>query len=171
MLHIGYVYEPHWDPPNATDFVPAYRPGARLPHAWIRTLNGYKMSNHLPPVDLSFLQGDLPQEKIQSWQFSTLDLISPRSFCLIYSADSPWTETKISARASQNQMAIATELEEAVLGKDFDILDTKAKMEWVQGFGLDQGKAVLVRPDQHVAKVFDRNADADSVLNFLQHCV
>lgn len=166
MLHIGYVYEPHWSPANATDFVPAYRIGARLPHAWIRTLNGSQVAKRLPPIDLIYLAGDLSEELISTWRYSTLDLVPMDRFILICDSTSHWAKSY--TQIEELRRATGIPMAMAVYGKSFEILEQKAAAAWRDGFGLDQGVAVIVRPDQHVALVVQKEMTILEVFEQLQ---
>lgn len=36
------------------------------------------------------------------------------------------------------------------VGKDFDFIEKKPGKAWQEGYGINKGGAVLVRPDQHI---------------------
>lgn len=159
MLHIGYVYEPDWNPPNATDFHPAYRKGARLAHAWINPLT--PCVNKLPQVNLSYLSGDLPDDKIATWTYSTLDVVPPTSYAFIFAKGSPWASNAAQLKAQLAAQHVPIVLVE--VGTDFEFVEPAAGQEWLEGFSLTSGSAVLVRPDQHVAVVADTTQSVDDV--------
>lgn len=147
MLHIGYVYEPGWNPKNATDFIPAYRTGARVPHAWIKPRAGSLA--HLPEVDLSFLRDDLEATKIARWKYSTLDLVAADSFTLLFDRSSQWAGKVDGLLADLNRSRIPVRTVQH--GSDFDIVEEQQRHDWLDGFNLLGGNLVVVRPDQHIA--------------------
>ena len=128
-LHIGYVYGNREIPPHASHYKPRFVPGARLPHCWIRL-----KQRNLPPVDVSYVN-ELSAEAIASRQYSTLDLIPPTQFVLIGELEVPGVRT-------------------CRPGYDFELLG-ESGVRWLEQSGLNDGGALLVRPDQHILERFD----------------
>lgn len=157
--HIGYVYDATWQPNLSPDYVPIFRKGARLVHAWIRPKT--MCVNDLVPVDLSYLVGDLPPDKLKSWQYSTLDVVPAGAYTLFYSG-STWgkkaTQLKALFAASSLPLVIVE------VGKDFDFVDRKMGKVWSDGYGIGKS-AVLVRPDQHVEAIIPATPSSQTILD------
>ena len=158
--HIGYVYDSAWQPNNSPDYTPIFRKGARLVHAWIKPKS--PCVNGLTPVDLSYLQGDLSNDKIKSWQYSTLDTVATASFVLYYSGSS-WGKkaAQLKALFAQNNLPLVT-LE---VGKDFDFVERKPGKAWQEGYGIGKSNALLVRPDQHVEAIIPSAQSSQAVVD------
>jgi hypothetical protein len=157
-MHLGYVYEQDHKIVNPAEFVPAYRPGARLSHAWIRTLRPEILPSRINPVDLSYLGNDMAPYSHRDWKYSTLDLVPIDSFVLFHSSSG--VDQAQSAEKSLIEKGVAVRRLE--VGADFDFTqvdeDIIAGKKWVESYGLDQGNVLLVRPDQHVVAIC-RSAD------------
>ncbi len=157
-LHIGYVYGDTEIPASASLYVPSYRAGARLPHAW---LNGPPSSPHLPkvsPVDCSYVS-ELDSSALARKRFSTLDLCACDAFTLIFSSTFSWRwETLLSELREQlpKSAAKGLKINSAVLGVDFELVEGARRNEWVMGLQLEHGAAALVRPDQHILNCYGR---------------
>ncbi|KAL5000872.1 FAD binding domain-containing protein [Aspergillus recurvatus] len=157
-LHIGYVYGDSDVPGDASVFTPVCRPGARLPHAWIRPLH-LQPEIPLPPIDSSYVL-ELSQEQVKQKQYSTLDLCPYDGFTVF--VDSPWvqkwkgyiSETSKLLSASTNGMLKITT---AALHADFELQPGKQGSQWVGLMRLTEGQATLIRPDQHILACFDSN--------------
>lgn len=145
---------------HSPEYVPLYRKGARLVHAWIKIKT--QCTHGLGPVDLSYLQGDLPSDKVKSWQFSTLDTIPPNSFVLFYSGSS-WGKKAAQIKTlfgQSNLPLIALEV-----GKDFDFVERKAGKTWQEGYGIGKSNALLIRPDQHVEAIIPSAQSSQAVVD------
>jgi len=163
-MHLGYVYEDNHQIENPEKFVPAYRPGARLSHAWIRTLRSDIIPAQIKPVDLSYLGDDMKPYSHRQWQYSTLDLV-PGNVFVLFHADGGIEQAKSLEKAlSDNDIAVRR-LE---VGSDFDFTDVAEDMmagkNWIESYGLDQGGLVLVRPDQHIAAVCKATDEPEGIV-------
>jgi FAD binding domain len=164
-LHIGYVYGDTELPASASLYIPAYRPGARLPHAWITNKSAHPNLARLPPIDCSYVT-ELTAADRAAKEYSTLDLCPYDAFTLIIdsSSDARWTEIAHGVTAKLPKAA-STSLKVNViaLGKDFELVPGARAEEWIRGLQLDCGSAVLVRPDQHILDIFGRTTTAEQV--------
>ena len=63
------------------------------------------------------------------------------------------------------QGKIAVPVRVVVLGVDFDIVFKDQATEWIEEFGLGEGLSggVLVRPDQHIVSVLDKNVSVQQL--------
>ena len=173
MLHIGYVYEPGWDPKDVADYFPTYRKGARLPHVWIEVAESARISKHLPPVDLGYLADELDPKQIAACRWSSLDLVDPSGWVILYDArgsqaerwsddGSTWMEVKEGAARSH------IPLRKVAHGRDFTLVDNAAGQTWLEQLGLTSGHAVIVRPDQHIAFIASPSESGSSIVSTLR---
>lgn len=149
-LHVGYVYGDRHIPENASIYHPACVPGARLPHAWIRRLRPEKLS--LPPIDSSYVS-ELSADEVQTRQFSTLDLCPLDSFTVwVHQETSAYWQETIEDGTPQLPTRIRDRLkiQTVVHGVDFEVQAGESGEKWVQLMGLTEGRAIVVRPDQHI---------------------
>ena len=136
-LHIGYVYGSKAIPPSASDYVPRFEKGARLPHAWIVRTQVVEQS----PVDVSYID-EFSAQDIRDRRYSTLDLCPADTFTLITCASE---EVHTSSQPKfQIQM----------LDRDFQM--SFANDDWPKRAGLTAGGGLLIRPDQHILAVYTR---------------
>jgi hypothetical protein len=171
-LHIGYIYGDNDVPASASLYTPSYRPGARLPHAW---LSGAPTGAHLPTlpaIDNSYVE-ELSSSAVEQKRFSTLDLCAFDAFTLLFSSESAahWNGVLEGVReglglAGPKGAAAAKKLNinTAVLGTDFELVKGKRADEWVVGLQLGHGGAVLVRPDQHILGCYGGGVGTEEVL-------
>ncbi|KAH7165134.1 3-propionate hydroxylase [Fusarium sp. MPI-SDFR-AT-0072] len=154
-LHIGYVYGDTKIPVHASHFKPSFRPGARLPHAWLR---GSLPSSvpHLIPVNLRYVK-EFSAEDIKARRYSTLDLCAPNAWTLLL----PAKDDKVHpAAAIITDSHRDTNFNTLTIGKDFDVATVTKGFDWLSESGLTQGHALLIRPDQHVFGSFGTEAEA-----------
>lgn len=157
-LHLGYIYYSAYQPKSASTYHPAYVRGARLPHAWVKSKGA--VFGALKPVDLTYMAGELPADRLQKWQYSTLDLVPAASYVLIHAG--AWAKKALQLR----MLLAAHRIPLAILeiGRDFEFVDKKAGKTWHDGFALKHG-AVLVRPDQHVEAVPGKDAVPQAIVD------
>jgi hypothetical protein len=164
-LHIGYVYGDNRIPENASVYEPVCVPGARLPHAWIKLSDPEKLQ--LPAIDSSYF-GASPQ-KVAEMTYSTLDLCRFDSFTILVD-ESFFSEFKPAIQKALQQVADITasslSLQVVVMGLDFVLQHGQEK--WDDVVPVKQGKAVLVRPDQHILAVLDRKDSAAFIVEALK---
>ncbi|KAF8851507.1 hypothetical protein BDZ45DRAFT_679079 [Acephala macrosclerotiorum] len=165
-LHIGYVYGDTEIPASASLYVPSYRAGARLPHAWLLHAPTGPHLPKLPPIDNSFVS-ELSASALKQKRYSTLDLCAFDAFTLIFSSAfaSHWEETLAQLRSS---LPPSMKINSAVLGKDFELVPGARKNEWVMGLQLNHGAAVLVRPDQHILNCYGKETIVEEVVKGLK---
>jgi hypothetical protein len=145
---------------TSPEYTPLFRKGARLVHGWIKIKT--QCTHGLGPVDLSYLQGDLPNDKLKSWQYSVLDTIPPTSFVLFYSGSS-WGKKAAQIKtlfAKNNLPLIALEV-----GKDFDFVERKMGKAWQEGYGIGKSNALLVRPDQHIEAIIPSTQSSQAIVD------
>lgn len=147
-LHIGYVYGDTDLPPNASDYIPKYCIGARLPHAWITTKRPEAVE-HLPPVNLAYVK-ELSETDVRARQYSTLDLCAGTAFSFIlHSKDAAaWQPLIEQIRSLFNGTGPLLNIR--WLEDDFDVMPSPRSDAWVESAGLNAGGGLLVRPDQHI---------------------
>ncbi|KAF2664156.1 FAD binding domain-containing protein [Microthyrium microscopicum] len=151
-LHIGYVYDSKTIPPHASNYTRKWVKGAVFPHTWI-SLRQY--SCHFPkdPVDVSYVD-EFSEPDIQSRKFSTLDLLALDSFTMIAGPGIDW---KRKIRALHRVLPkVAPKVRIFCLDEDFE-LSTSSDVQWARESGLRDGRAYLIRPDQHILACFDQS--------------
>lgn len=165
-LHIGYVYGDTEIPASASLYVPSYRAGARLPHAWLLHAPTVSHLPQLPPIDNSYVS-ELSALALEQKQYSTLDLCAFDAFTLIFSSASTshWEEALTQLRSS---LPTPLQINAAVLGRDFELVPGARKNEWVMGLQLNHGAAVLVRPDQHILNCYGKETNIEEVIKGLK---
>ena len=155
-LHIGYVYGDTEVPPSASLYIPSYRSGARLPHAWISMLGVPESLPQLPAIDSSYIP-EFTAEEVKAKEYSTLDLCAFDGFTLIFDKSSSvrWVKVIESVYKRLPEIAAkALKINPAILGVDFVLVPGARSEEWVKGLQLRLGASVLVRPDQHILNTF-----------------
>ncbi|RDW65001.1 hypothetical protein BP6252_10652 [Coleophoma cylindrospora] len=164
-LHIGYVYGDTTIPECASPYFRKYVGGARIPHVWLKARPSC-IPEWMPPINSSYVTEFSPEE-VRAKEYSTLDLCAFDAFTLIC-RDVRWKDVWSSAKtALPSQLKVNV----LVLGKDFELLDGKYAAEWIEGFGLDNGGAVLVRPDQHILARLDGQGSIEDLLKVLKEHV
>lgn len=166
-LHIGYVYGDEKIPDNASIYQPVCIPGARLPHAWIQFPSSTASQPHLPAIDSSYVD-ELTPDLITQKQFSTLDLCRFDSFTvLVGEKHADRIRTIVREALDQIPSNISLPLEIVVQGVDF-VLGQGYEGRWSELTKLNEGQAVLVRPDQHILTVFGPEVEAGDVVEALK---
>ncbi|KAF4415062.1 3-propionate hydroxylase [Fusarium acutatum] len=157
-LHIGYVYGDTNFPAHASHFKPTFRPGARIPHAWLRGSLPYSLPQ-LKPVNLKYVK-EFGVEDIKARQYSTLDLCAPDAWTLLLppNDDKVHAASCIITGSHKN-----TKFNSLTLGKDFDVVSGAARWEWLSESGLTLGRALLIRPDQHIFGSFGTEGEAQEL--------
>ncbi|CZR64181.1 uncharacterized protein PAC_14078 [Phialocephala subalpina] len=165
-LHIGYVYGDIEYPASASLYVPSYRAGARLPHAWLLHAPTSSHLPKLPAIDNSYVS-ELSESALEQKQYSTLDLCAFDAFTLIFSSTFAlhWEEALAQLRSS---LPTPLKVNAAVLGRDFELVPGARKSEWVMGLQLNHGAAVLVRPDQHLLNCYGKETSVEGVIKGLK---
>ena len=155
-LHIGYVYGDHEIPASASLFTPSYRPGARLPHAWLLGKPSRPSFPQISPIDCSYVAEFSPQE-IESRKYSTLDLCAYDAFTFIVDESSARRWTNELERIPYYLPTSASKslgINLFVMEQDFHLMPGIRSDAWIKGFQLRNGTGVLVRPDQHILDTF-----------------
>ncbi|GES65436.1 monooxygenase, FAD-binding [Aspergillus terreus] len=156
-LHIGYVYGDNRIPDNASVYEPLCVPGARLPHAWVKLLDPERVQ--LPAIDSSYAVAE-PQ-RVDAMTYSTLDLCRFDAFTiLVDERSSSQFEAAAKSALAQIPASVASGLLLRVIVKGVDFLLQPGQEKWDDVVLLKQGQAVLVRPDQHILAVLNRDAGA-----------
>jgi hypothetical protein len=167
-LHIGYVYGDREVPADASIFKPVAVPGARLPHAWISLREEtYSTCLSLPPIDNSFVK-ELSQEEARAKRFSTLDLIPFDTFIVITDRERGlgWSGSLEEVRRELPQ---SLKIDVIMRGVHFDVDESdENSRQWLNLTGLAEGKAILVRPDQHIIAVFSKASRAEDLVGILR---
>ncbi|KAJ5390086.1 FAD binding domain-containing protein [Penicillium cataractarum] len=163
-LHIGYVYGDKRIPDNASVYEPVCVPGARLPHAWIKLVDSEKVQ--LPAIDSTYVGVD--SQKVGEMTYSTLDLCRFDSFTILVDKSSSSNfESAVQQALKQLPAKVASKLSLQVAVKGVDFLLQPGQEKWDDVVPLKEGQAVLVRPDQHILAVLDRNTSAAQILEAL----
>ncbi|KAH8660418.1 3-propionate hydroxylase [Xylariales sp. PMI_506] len=172
-LHIGYVYGSKEVPSSPSAYHPKYVPGARLPHLWIMPTGTTPVTQGLRPVDLHHVC-ELSSDDRQLRKYSTLDICRLESFTLIINSTAGQLQRATELQTLLRNGALASgkppPLHVVILGKDFRIIFPEKASEWLRCFNLGEGGAggVLVRPDQHILRVFDKNTKAQELATEVQ---
>ncbi|KAL0936770.1 2,4-dichlorophenol 6-monooxygenase [Colletotrichum truncatum] len=163
-IHIGYVYGDKEPPANASRYIPKFRTGARLPHAWVKPLRAH---NCLPrkPIDTSYVK-EIPSDQLSTRQFSILDFVTPGTFCLIVGSHSLWQQ-----RFAECEKAAVGRVGHRLYlwaeGSDFDFCNEKHRKLFHKQGRLAQGGAVLVRPDQHLLGSLWPETSAEDIMSLI----
>jgi len=163
-MDLGYVYEPDYKLDQPTGFVPSYRKGARLSHAWIKILNVKLISTRLEPIDTSYLGDALKPYVHRKWEYSTLDLIPINSFVIFHSSSGSDFAKEVEGALNEQQIPVRRVQQ----GVDFDFADSLEEIEagrrWVSAYGLDKGGVLVVRPDQFIAAVLSPDTFVEGIV-------
>ncbi|KAF4333206.1 3-propionate hydroxylase [Fusarium beomiforme] len=153
-LHIGYVYGDTKIPAHASHFKPSFRPGARLPHVWLR---GSLPSSvpQLKSVNLSYAK-EFSAEDIRARQYTSLDLCAPDAWTILLPSSEDKLHAAVSTIARNHEHIKFNTLK---LGNDFDVASGSA-FNWLGESGLTQGRALLIRPDQHIFGSFSTETES-----------
>ncbi|KAK6206459.1 hypothetical protein LQW54_007752 [Pestalotiopsis sp. IQ-011] len=163
-LHIGYVYGSEKVPAHASYYTDKYVPGARLPHAWI-SFEDAQTPGLFRPLDVSYVK-EWTEKDVSARQVSTLDLCPYDTFTLIVGDRQAWEQR---FKDLQKSLADTVKIRLWSVGEDFGFTFPEQEKQFCQGFGLDSGGGVLVRPDQHILAVLDGASDwEDHILNHLR---
>ncbi|RAO70423.1 uncharacterized protein BHQ10_006435 [Talaromyces amestolkiae] len=166
-LHIGYVYGDEKIPDNASIYQPVCIAGARLPHAWIQIPSTAATQTHLPAIDSSYVD-ELTPELIAQKQFSTLDLCRFDSFTVLVGENhADKIRTIVGEALDQIPSDISLPVGIVVQGVDF-VLEQGYEKRWSELTKLNEGQAVLVRPDQHILTVFGPEVESGDVVEALK---
>lgn len=166
-LHIGYVYGDQEIPADASVFKPVAVPGARLPHAWISIAENYPTKFSLPPIDNSFVK-ELSQQEVYFKRFSTLDLVPFDTFIVITDRECgvPWSGF---LEKSRRELPQSLKINVVTRGVHFDVDEgDENSRQWLKLTGLAEGKAILIRPDQHILAVFSKESRSEDLVSTLQ---
>lgn len=165
-LHIGYIYGDTRIPDNVSHFKSSCVPGARLPHAWVKILNG-QLS--LPAIDSSYVQ-ELSVEQTFQKQFSTLDLCGLKTFTLMVDAENAaHFQSAVKQLFDILPAAVASifPLQVVVHGVDFALQPGSENARWLDLMKLN-AHAVLIRPDQHILACLSRVSGSAEMLQSLK---
>ncbi|PMD39449.1 3-propionate hydroxylase [Hyaloscypha variabilis F] len=167
-LHIGYIYGDNEVPASASLYVPSYRAGARLPHAWLTKAPSSPYLSKLPPIDCSYVK-ELRGSVLDQKRFSTLDLCAFDAFTLICSTShvAYWSNVLSAIPSYLPKLGTGFKINSAILGEDFEIVEGARRNEWIMGLQLAHGAAVLVRPDQHILNCYMAETKAQEVADEL----
>jgi hypothetical protein len=122
------------------------------------------MASLPPPLDLSYVNSaSLPPAHIKQWRrkFSILDLCAFDSLTIIIGPDSTWDEKAAGATDVLEKRGMKCCI--VKLGRDFEVL--KDRKNWVHKMGLEDGKAVVVRPDQHILFLAETEYKAKDIID------
>ncbi|KAK0928300.1 hypothetical protein LTR29_017410 [Friedmanniomyces endolithicus] len=158
-LHIGYVYGSKELPPNASNYLPKFVPGARLPHGWIRFPSD-KLTPPTNPSDLSFI-GEMSKDEVQARKYSTLDLCAFDGFTIIVGCRQSWLKRFRALTAAMKPTGLKLALHAADC--DFDFVLPDGRLLFDIGVGLDTGSGLLLRPDQHILTILSPDISAEAL--------
>jgi hypothetical protein len=154
-LHIGYTYGDKTIPAHASHFTPTFTAGSRLPHAWLVG----PLPNNIPQLrvtDLSYVK-ELEKEEILKKKYSTLDLCSYDAWTLLLPENNNNLPDITNKKPSLKINVFS-------LGDDFKLLDSNSDEDWLRDSGLHDGRAILVRPDQHIFGTFKTDLEAEQLI-------
>lgn len=159
-LHIGYVYGNNECPVNASNFSPKFVQGARLPHAWINP-SQTAFEHTTNALDVSYVS-ELTKEEVATRQYSTLDLCERDGFTLLVGNSSTWKQAirDIKLKCDEKLPPLYVK----ALDVDFEMVETPGADSWVESTGLEDGKAILLRPDQHILQILSEGDSVDELL-------
>ena len=159
-LHIGYVYGSSERPANASHFVPKFVTGARLPHAWIHLLDK-DLTRSINPLDVSYVS-ELNTEEARERQYSTLDLCERDRFTIIVPHGSRWRQWVNELEPEGGMKLPPIYIRE--FNVDFKMADTPNAGFWVEAMGLSNGRATVLRPDQHILCFLAEDGSGDALM-------
>lgn len=123
-------------------------PGARLPHVWIRI----KAVTALPPVDVCYVK-EFSGQDVKSRQYSTLDLCPYDQFTLLVGSRDQWVERFQTLEGDMKRYGVRVVL--AVAHRDFEFVFEEQEHFFADEGKLSVGGGLLIRPDQHVLRLFE----------------
>ncbi|GAM88181.1 hypothetical protein ANO11243_062120 [Dothideomycetidae sp. 11243] len=163
-LHLGYVYGSTKTPAHASKYTPKFRPGARLPHAWITILSG-QAQPELAPIDLSYVQ-ELSNVELEAKQYSILDLCDYDGFTVLVGLGSRWRELAEQLRSDLAHLKIKI----LVFGQDFEFASQEHKKLYGTWDVFGSGHGLVVRPDQHIMSLLSNEVTLESIRgSFREH--
>lgn len=152
-------------PAHASHYLPKFVAGARLPHAWIQPRNDLS-SSFLEPCDVSYVT-EWSDADVKARQWSTLDLCPFDAFSLVAGSRSGWSEKLEQVNAVLSGLNVPR-IHLACEEDDFDFVFDDQRKLFHEAGGFATGKALLVRPDQHILGTIDPGMTADHVLLFVR---
>ena len=96
----------------------------------------------MPPVDVSYVR-EFSSEEIAKRRYSILDLIDANVFTLVGGP-------------------VVQNVPSYLPGRDFEVIGEPGSA-WLAQSGIRDGGVILVRPDQHILAVWDRQISATEV--------
>jgi hypothetical protein len=163
-LHIGYIYGDSSIPKSASHFVPSFRSGARLPHAWLGDKVPSFVQEDIKPVKLSYVH-ELSRREVEAKSYSSLDLCSADAWTVLL----PAAASSVDEAAAGLQKTIPRlKLSILKLARDFDILSGDAGDAWIRDSGLGSGRGLLVRPDQHILCSIESKTKSEELLHMIR---
>lgn len=107
------------------------------------------------------------EKDVSARQASTLDLCPYDSFTLIVRDRQAWEQR---FKDLQKSLADTVKILLWSVDEDFGFAFPEQEKKFCEGFGLDSGGGVLVRPDQHVLAVLEDGANdlEDPIINHLR---
>ncbi|KAI5198036.1 hypothetical protein E4T39_07019 [Aureobasidium subglaciale] len=162
-MHIGYVYGDWHSPEDASNYSPKFVPGIRLPHTWVKPIVISSWS--LPAaIDVSYVK-EFGKEEIDARRYSTLDLCARDAFTVFaYSPKScNFLEELDKSLASQSTGTVLPIKTVVVSEQLEDLKKTTEGRKWLHLSGLEKGRIIVIRPDQHILACIDEGASAADV--------
>jgi hypothetical protein len=167
-LHIGYVYGDTCIPAHASAYIRRFVVGSRLPHVWLKQKPGTEWFRRLElgPIDSSYVS-EFTETQAREREWSVLDLCAFDAFTL-FVGQRDGQRWRMLCEEIRSMLPPTLKINLAVLGEDFELLNGGDAEMWVTEMGLDDGGAVLVRPDQHILAIFPAQTTADTAERALE---
>ena len=161
-LHIGYIYGDMKIPACASTYTPSFIPGARLPHAWLVGKPIVNLTQDITPIDSSYVE-EFSEEGLKAREYSVLDICASDAFTIF--ADARFKDHWCGA-VEQLRLKFPEhpKINLALLGEHFDLMKSQRPNTWAADMGISTGGAVVVRPDQHILAVLDRQSAFEHVI-------
>lgn len=163
-LHIGYIYGDTNTPSHASHFTPSFQQGARLPHAWLGDKVPSFVQEQIKPVNLSYVH-ELPQKEVEEKRYSSLDLCTPGAWTLLLPVAASSLDQAV---MGLTKMVKGLNLHILKLGRDFNVLSGGAGDSWARDSGLQDGRGLLIRPDQHILCSIDSKTKPGELSNMIK---
>jgi hypothetical protein len=121
----------------------------------------------LVPIDVSYVK-EWSKDEVSTRTASTLDLCSFSSFALITQTSEDWSHCFANLKASTGKRGI--DVRHFMEGTDFDFAFDKQRELFGKEGKLQDGGAILIRPDQHILAIYDAKTSANEVeTSILKH--
>lgn len=161
-MHIGYVYGNWQSPEDASKYTPKFVPGIRLPHTWVQPVTATSILS--PAIDVSYVK-EFGANDVQARQYSTLDLCANDAFTIfVYSSKSCSFVDEVIELVGLGSKSAIVPFKIVVVSEQLEGLKkTLEGRGWLQLSWLEEGRILIVRPDQHILCCVEEGTSSEDV--------